>query len=270
MITFLFWNLNQQPLESHIARLASRHRVDVIILAECAILERVMTNELYRQTGRRFHLPFSICEKIRIFTGFPKRFLKAKCEKERFTIRRLNLPEVDEILIVATHFPSKLYWSREDQAQECSRLAEEIRREEENAGHSRTLLVGDLNMNPFEDGVVGATGLHGVMTKEIAARQGRVVQDRKYSFFYNPMWNFFGDATEGPPGTYYDRRSGHVCFFWNMFDQILLRPGLMPFFENEELRILTDDGETSLVSTKGFPDAAKASDHLPILFRLNF
>jgi hypothetical protein len=269
MITFLFWNLNHKLLDDHVARLASRHEVDIIILAECAIPERVIIDALYWQTGRRFHLPFSMCEKIRIFTGFPKRFLKARCERERFTIRRLGLPEIDEILIVATHFPSKLFWSKEDQALECGRLAEEIRRIEREEGHSRTLLVGDLNMNPFEDGVASAIGLHGVMTRKIAARQKRVVQDREYPFFYNPMWNLFGDATEGPAGTYFDRRSGHVCFFWNMFDQVLLRPDLLPFFRIEELKILTDDGEMSLISKTGLPNVSAASDHLPLLFRLN-
>ncbi len=269
MVTFLFWNLNRKALEDSVARLVEKYGVDMIILAECAIPERVVTNALYRQTGRRFHLPFSVCEKIRIFTGFPKRFLKARCERDWFTIRSLSLSEIDEILIVATHFPSKLFWSKDDQALECGRFAEEIRRIEGEVGHSRTLLVGDLNMNPFEYGVASAIGLHGVMTQKIAARQKRVVQDREYPFFYNPMWNLFGDATEGPAGTYFDRRPGHICFFWNMFDQVLLRPDLLPFFRNEELKILTDDGEVPLVSKNGLPSVSAASDHLPLLFRLN-
>lgn len=269
MITFLFWNLNKKSLEGRVARLAEKHEVDIVILAECSIPPQSMIDALHQRTGRRFNLPFSACEKIVIYTGFPKGFLKAKREGERFTIRKLALPGLDDVLIVATHFPSKLFWSKESQAQECVKLSEEIRLAERRVGHSRTILVGDLNMNPFEDGIVSASGLHGVMTRQIAAKQTRIVQDREYPFFYNPMWGRLGDMTEGPAGTHYNPRSEHVSFFWNMFDQVLLRPALLPFFRNEELKILAEDGEESLVNHVGLPDDSIASDHLPILFRLN-
>ncbi len=269
MVTFLFWNLNQKSLGGRIAKLVEKYEVDIVILAECSIPPQLMVDALHRQTGRQFNLPPSACEKIVIYTEFPEGFLGARQEGNRFTIRRLALPGLDEILIVATHFPSKLYWSNEDQVLECVNLSEAIRLAEQEAGHSRTVLVGDLNMNPFEDGVVGAKGLHGVMTRQIAEKQTRIVQDREYPFFYNPMWGRLGDETEGPAGTYYDQRSKHVCFFWNMFDQVLLRPELLPFFRNEEMKILTEDGDGPFVSQAGLPDDSIVSDHLPILFRLN-
>jgi hypothetical protein len=269
MVTILFWNLNQKALEGCVAKLAENHEVDIVILAECSVSPLTMIDALHQQTGRWFNLPFSKCEKIMILTGFPKRVLKARREGERFTIRRLALPALDDVLIVATHFPSKLFWSKESQAQECINLSEEIRLAEQKAGHSRTVLVGDLNMNPFEDGVVGAKGLHGVMTRQIAVKLSRIVQDREYPFFYNPMWGRLCDETEGPAGTYYDQRSEHVNFFWNTFDQVLLRPGLLPFFRNEDLKILTGDGVSMLISDSGLPNTSVGSDHLPILFKLH-
>jgi len=48
---------------------------------------------------------------------------------------------------------------------ECIRLADEIRREELGIGHERTVLMGDFNMNPFEIGMISATGLHAVMDR---------------------------------------------------------------------------------------------------------
>jgi len=269
MITFLFWNLNQKSLEGRVARLAEKHEVDIVILAECPIPTRSMIDALHQRSGRRFNLPFSACEKIVIYTRFPKSFLKTRREGERFTIRRLALPGVDDVLIVATHFPSKLFWSKESQAQECLELSGEIRLAELKAGHSRTILVGDLNMNPFEDGVVSASGLHGVMTRQIAAKEKRIVQGREYPFFYNPMWGRLGDETEGPAGTHYYQKAEHINYFWNTFDQVLLRPSLLPFFRNEDLKVLTDDGETRLISGGGLPNKSLGSDHLPIIFRLH-
>jgi len=37
LTTFLFWNINRQPLQEQIANLVETHSVDVVMLAECAI-----------------------------------------------------------------------------------------------------------------------------------------------------------------------------------------------------------------------------------------
>jgi len=128
-------------------------------------------------------------------------------------------------------------------------------------------LVGDLNMNPFEDGVVDAFGLHGVMTRRIARRETRIVQGKGCPFFYNPMWSLFGDATPGPPGTYTDQGQSRGNS-WHMFDQVLIRPALLPIFRNEDLEIVTSDGKISLLSKGYIPDHGSTSDHLPVFFRL--
>lgn len=65
-------------------------------------------------------------------------------------------------------------------------------------------------MNPFDEGVVKAAGLHAMMTKATANERFRTVQGREYPFFYNPMWGFFGDRTDGPAGTFHYRRSA-IC-----------------------------------------------------------
>jgi hypothetical protein len=77
-----------------------------------------------------------------------------------------------------------------------------VRDVEKRVGHDRTIVVGDLNMNPFDAGIVGAEGLNAVMTKQIASQGGRKVDAVRYPFFYNPMWSHFGDSTheEYPPG----------------------------------------------------------------------
>ena len=131
------------------------------------------------------------------------------------------------------------------------------------------MLVGDFNINPFEEGVIAAGGLHTVTTRQVASGRSRIVQQRRYPYFYNPMWSFFGDGSEGPPGTYYYRSGARVAYFWNMFDQVLVRPELMERFPNHELKILTADGEKSLLLPSGIPDRKGASDHLPVLFKLD-
>lgn len=128
--------------------------------------------------------------------------------------------------------------------------------------------MGDLNANPFEDGLVKADALHGVMSRAVASRGKRRVKFRYYPFFYNPMWGRFGESTDGPSGTYYYTHSSYKEFFWHMTDQVLLRPDLMASFQDEDLKVLTVDGDRLFLTKRGIPDASVASDHLPVLFRL--
>lgn len=269
MTTFLFWNINQKPLENVIKALVDEHQVDVLILAECNISPAVMLQTLNPEPPAEFHLPDSLCEKIVIYTRFAREFLEPALETDRLTIRRLKLPAKTEIILSAVHFPSKVHWSDESQSFECTELARMIGDVEGQDGHKRTILVGDLNMNPFESGVVAASGLHAVMTKDIALRRERKVQNKPYPFFYNPMWGCFGDAAEGPPGSYYYASAEHKTYFWNLFDQVLLRPDLLPLFRNDDLKILSGHSTQSFLSARGTPDSSVVSDHLPLLFKLN-
>lgn len=268
MTTFLFWNIQRKPLAQAIVNLARLHEVDVIILAECEIDIAQMLLALNAQSTD-YDFPYSNCDKIAIYTRFSHQFLRPVEEDNRLTIRRLLLPAQTEILLASVHFTSKRNWSEISQSFEAVELADKIRATEQRIGHSRTVLVGDLNMNPFESGVVSAKGLHGVMTRRIAERNNRTVQAVSYPFFYNPMWNHFGDANGKPSGTHYYSGGEQREYFWNMFDQVLIRPDVLPFFNNDDLHILTTDGMTSFLKANETPNTTIASDHLPILFKLN-
>jgi hypothetical protein len=268
MTTFLFWNINGKSLQRSIVNLSAAHEVDVVILAESGLTPAAVLTALNEQDTVGYHFPFSQCERVSIYTRFSREFLTPLFETPRLTVRQLTLPGRTEILVAAVHFPSKLYFTDFDQGFECTQLSQEIRRVEEQVGHSRTLLVGDLNMNPFDAGVVSASGLNAAMTRDIALRRTRTVQARSYPFFYNVMWNHFGD-NEGAPGTYYYNSAAHVCYFWNMFDQVLVRPDLITAFSPQDLKIIRDDGERTLVDLRGLPDSSISSDHLPMVFKLS-
>lgn len=269
MVTFLFWNLKRKPRQSLVANLALRHNIDVLMLAECIIPPDVLLIALNQSNRVEFdYAPSPGCEKIKIFSRFSRQFIPPVLEHSRLTIRHLKLPGMVNILLSVVHFVSKTYWSSSSQAAECSNLSQSIKLAEKETGHSRTVLVGDLNMHPFEEGIVNANGLHGVMSRQIAQRGSRIVQGNEYSFFYNPMWGLLGDASSDSPGTYYESRSEHTAFFWHMFDQVLLRPDLLQAFSNADLKILHSDGHTSFLTQSGLPDEGIASDHLPVLFKL--
>jgi hypothetical protein len=269
MLTFLFWNTNRRPLAGMIARLVEEHGVDVLMLAESGAGAVEVLRRLNEDSSDFHYAPSRVPTAVDVFTRFSGEFLKPTFESGRVSIRRMALPARAELLLALVHLPSKLYWSDDSQTLECAQLARSIREEEDRAGHSRTLLIGDLNVDPFEPGVVSASGLHGMMTRQLALRKVRTVQQRDYPTFYNPMWGHFGDRTEGPSGSYYYERAEHKVYFWHLFDQVLIRPEVLDFCSNDPVTIITRVGETPLLSESAIPDVSVGSDHLPLLFRLS-
>lgn len=177
------------------------------------------------------------------------------------------MPLGSEFLVVAVHLPSKLHKKTEDQVLAATRLARQIQDAEERVGHTRTVLIGDLNMNPFEVGMVGSEGLHAVSDRRVVEAVERVVQEERRMFFYNPMWGALGDADNTPPGTYFYNSGTEVNFFWNAFDQVLIRPSLLPFFRR--VTVIQAINGMSLLTDSGRPNQAAHSDHLPILADLS-
>ncbi len=265
---FLFWNINKNSVGPILSQIVSEHEVDLVVLTECRDGGEILAS-LNSATDNQFHLTDSKGTRVVIYTRFSNEFIHSEHHDNYLTIRRVCLPGRTEIFLAAAHIPSKLHRKSDDEQVQIARGASEsIRKCETRYGHSRTAFVGDLNMNPFEKGLSSADTLHAVMTRDIAAGKSRTVLGTEYHYFYNPMWGCFGDTTKGPPGTYYCRRSDLLEYFWNVFDQVLIRPALLDYFDTDALRILTQCGETSLLRPSGTPDDTRASDHLPLLFRL--
>lgn len=268
MATFLFWNINRKPLHESVARLVELHDVAVLMLAESPMSAGTMLVSLNRHDGG-WQFPFSERNKIQVYTRFNGQLLEARLEAPRWTIRELLLPGLPSIVVAVVHLHDKRNWNDASQSAACYGLARDIENVEARVGHHRTLVVGDFNMNPFETGIIAGNGLHAESTRRIAGKVGRVVDEETQRYFYNPMWNFFGDETRGPAGTYYYRGTEMVRMPWNMFDQVLIRPELFPYFVTGELEILTEDGQSSFLTAQGTPTTRRGSDHLPILFKLN-
>ncbi|PYP87667.1 MAG: hypothetical protein DMG65_16485 [Candidatus Angelobacter sp. Gp1-AA117] len=270
MPNFLFWNVNRKPLGDLIVTAALELDVDVLVLAESTVDPAGLLIRLNHIKTQYFFIR-NFCPRIQLYVRFNSEFLRLVDESERYSISRLKLPARAEILLVSAHLPSKREFTASSQAQECARLAYKIQVAEKAVGHQRTLFIGDLNVNPFEDGMILANAFHAVMTKETAMRPPRTIQGEKYSYFYNPMWSHFGDGHNGAPaGTYYYEKSEHLIYFWNIFDQVLLRPELAVRFKPEDLKIVSRIGKTSLLLPNGRPDSKVGSDHLPILLELEF
>jgi exonuclease III len=271
MITFLLWNIRKQPLQKTIAQIASINGVDLILLLESEIHPTSLLSEL-NPVGKALYeyspTPLNVCEKVQIYSKIPSQYLIPFDEDERATSRLIKFSTMD-ILLVVFHGVSKTNFDEDSQSWEMANLARFISSAEKRAGHKRTILAGDLNMQPFENGVVSAGGLHAVMSRDIASKNSRTVQNREYTYFYNPMWGLYSNGDNCPPATFYYPSSNNKAYYWHMFDQVLIRPELLDYFKDDELRILDNDGVSSLLSRNRVPNKSDFSDHLPLIFKID-
>ncbi len=268
MTNFLFWNINRKPIGGLIAALVEDHRIDVLMLAECEIEPVDMLRSLNSGEIPRFHFAPSASESVQVFIRFSDQFLRELRSGSRYSIRELALPGRVSVLLAMLHFPSLLQVDENSQTMEATIVSRKVRLAEDETGHKRTVLIGDLNMHPFSDGLVGAAALNAVMHRETARRGSRKLRGELYPFFYNPMWNHYGDE-QGTAGTYYYAKEDHVAYYWHMYDQVLVRPALLERFPVSGVTIPTSAGGFPLLDRKGHPDKSAGSDHLPIVFSLD-
>jgi hypothetical protein len=117
-----------------------------------------------------------LASRVRAFTRYAPGRLVPAFDDPHVKMLHLHPPIGLPLLIVAAHLPSKLRGDDEDQGYRIRRLRSDIEAQEARSRHQNTLVIGDLNVNPFEDALTAADGLHGVMDKPLANRPARVVQ----------------------------------------------------------------------------------------------
>jgi hypothetical protein len=269
MAVFMFWNIARRDLGLEIGEACREHDVDVLILAECTLSSAQLFSRANDGRLDFYEEATSPVEsRLRFFTKLPLNTLRPLADNDWASIRSFRPPIGTEIIVVGAHISSKLFASPHDQHHEASLIRDLIARTERAQGHSRTLVIGDLNMNPFEPGLTAANGFHAIMDKDIALKGSRRVQGADYDFFYNPMWSRLGDESQGPAGTYYLNRGGRVVnHFWETFDQVLLRPALLPYYKAQGLKVLDRIADRPLIRN-GVIDRSY-SDHLPLLIKLD-
>jgi len=265
---FLFWNINWKPVSELIVALVEEHAIDVLMLAESDIDQGHLLRSL-NDRSHDFHFAPSAPAPVQMFIGTPTYVVRNVDDGSRYSIRELRMPGCIAVLVALLHLPSRLFVDERSQDFECTITAQSIREAEARVGHERTLVVGDFNMDPFSAGIVGAAGFNAAMHRNTASRGGRMIRGENYPFFYNPMWNHFGDERKPASGTYYYEKGDHVAYYWHMFDQVLIRPTLLNRLPVPGVRIPTSAGDVSLLGPNGHPDATAGSDHLPIVFSLD-
>jgi len=261
-----FWNTGGCKIDNHLISVVNKKDIDLLVLAEFNENDSDFLEQINKEEEIFECIPQIGCKRISIFCRTNMVEIEHGPESSYYTIKKFTLKNNFVFLMVAVHLPSKLNQNFITQTLEATEFKDEIELAEKQLETDNTFVVGDFNMNPFEYGMVSASAFHSVPCKRVASSNARKIKNREHKFFYNPMWNLFGDI-DNNPGTYFHRDSQQTVYFWNILDQVILRPSLIGYFKLEELKILKNIDQSSLVSEDDRPNV---SDHLPIVFKFDF
>jgi len=252
-------------LTSHVCALAASTEADVIVLNENAIPSQQVLSELHKHVSPNFFIPNATSEKrFHCYCRRPELDMSEVHSGFRTSVRTIRVG-THRLLLAIVHGVDARNYDSETRQSFAQSLSDELKFVKQERETSKLVVIGDFNMNPFDRGMNLAAGLNAMMTRECVAPGVRRHLNQEYDLYYNPMWSLFGDISAGPAGTVFDT-SSQGPYGWSMFDQVVLNHSVVELFE--DVQILTDTGEHSLMNEKGRPDTKTVSDHFPIMLTL--
>ncbi len=205
---------------------------------------------------------------IVLYTKYSQSVIKVVDDGSRYCLALITTPVSGKILICFVHMISALHSSNEARVIESQTLMSNILAVKQRENLDHIILCGDFNQNPYDSGVIAAACFNATGDRLVAAKMKRKVLGYTYSYFYNPMWRFYG-AKSRPYGTYFHKSSDHVVVNWNILDQFIFSASLLDLISDEDIYIITEAGSHKLIRKDGNIDYKRYSDHLPILMALN-
>lgn len=272
-MNILFWNLKKNVgCFDVLCNIVNEEHLDIVATAEFP----TGANDIQTLEGKLkgvkmsfLHHPYNDNSKIEIFYDSSTCTVDHIKNDDRLcfkTIKRVT--GLVEVNMIFCHLQCKMYKTEIDQTLEATRNMNKIKDFEKQNG-LMTVICGDFNLHPFEGGMLADLGFNAMMDSKIVQnRRERMVSGETQTYFYNPMWSMLGDIHQNDvPGTFYET-GANISYLWHMFDQVIMRPDMIPYFSKSDLRILAKGNTYDLLSATGIINKAY-SDHLPIKFTLN-
>jgi exonuclease III len=256
-LKIIYWNIHNQTDINLLKNMISDNNPELIILSECSVC---IAEQLAQQTS--YHLLKPIIDKkpkiILLYNIVIPHIVLKQEYKNHLNIYKMQFPSIS-ILLMAVHLPSKIRMDRQNQLSESFDYMQQILAIEKQESCKKTIIVGDFNMNPFDDGMIAGNGFNAVFSEQIALTDSRTICGKKYEYFFNPAWTTYGRQSY-KLGTFFLKYPNHSSFHWNVYDQAIIRSSLLHEYKIDFALI---DNDTYFNSTdKSF------SDHSPIIVEL--
>ncbi|MDR1923990.1 MAG: hypothetical protein LBQ66_06420 [Planctomycetaceae bacterium] len=250
-----FWNIKLNKNFCYIVELVKRVQADILFLAECPQENITELQNSYKVLAGKIY------ERPKIYSCIISETLGCSLIQEyknRLFVYRLTFGK-QKLLVGVVHLISKNHANPNTQITVSIDYMREIR---EAYPKQDMILIGDFNMNPFDHGMVSVAGFNSVCSEEIALKEQRQFQMEKYDYFFNPSWKNYSGIGNEVYGTYYHHSPDSDGFYWNNYDQVLLRPAILKKY-NYKFTVLHNILNFDLRRKNN-----GISDHYPILLEL--
>lgn len=245
-----------RSLSQIICEIAKENNVDIIFLAEYEDNIQSLICALDMQSY------FTLgCDRIKVIGK--KKNVEPGIQGTRYSIQIIE----NKYILCAMHLPSQMRYGHQERRNIIIQtILNDLQDTEKRLNSKRTIILGDFNEDPYEDGCLSAVNFHGLPSMNDALKSYRIIEGKQFEMFYNPMWNLLGDFSF-PPGTYYYMGNEVNNSFWNIYDQVMIRPCIRDFFVDSELKIICETKNGKLIDENNHP-SKNISDHLPIIFEI--
>lgn len=259
----LFWNTkNNKNINSYVVNLVQDYNIDVLVMAEYNADKENLSTLFEEYHQNLVSCNTSGCERISIWSNYVE--VDSGFQDKYYSIQIF----CNKYILCCVHLMSDLHGDhRNERLAKIQQIMYEIQKTEEDIKSRNTIIIGDFNEMPYDNGCLSANGFHGLPVLSTEDRAVRVVNGIEYRKFYNPMWNLLGNFAY-PPGTYYLNKSALYSPMWYMLDQIILSKDILPYFREESLKIITSCSAMDLTDKYQHPNK-KISDHFPIMCEIN-
>jgi exonuclease III len=265
---YLFWNTNKKDVDKIIYSMIEEYNPTIIALAEYEKNVEDLAKDIKKRTNKSYVAIEKLACRVQILINEKLGDSIGHCaDHTNYTIKILpyNSYNVDHI-VAFVHLPSKMQDNREKNRHLLEQITCKINDLDDNRNR-KVIILGDFNLNPYEEAMTYLTGCNAVSSKNVAmriCRKDRSEKDKKYFYYYNPMWNFLGDFND-TNGTYYYEKTSDHSRYWNTFDQFVVSPALIR--DIDKIEIIKNVGGISLGNKNGIPNS-NISDHYPLYFKL--
>ncbi len=256
MIKILFWNLKKNDLTSLIIKLSQAKDIDLIMLAEADNLNVKDIEQLKNKYNFIFGLDdclvLCLAKKNIVISQIQssKRYILFNCNKNNFCFN-----------LIGVHLESQIPQQNDSRAITITEMKNAIASAEGENHNNKTIVIGDFNLNPYDNQMTSYAYLHAVSFKDLI-KKDFIEHDKKiYKKFYNPMLSLISEDFKIYGSYYY---SDPQNIYWHFFDQCLLRKEMLPNYQGVE--IVKTINDINLIKNNK-PDT-NISDHLPIIVYL--
>lgn len=253
----IYWNTKEINGIDRIIDLIKSESPQLIFLSE--IDPKVLTDndETIYQNDFEYY-PNPGCERVHILKN-KNLNISLGLQNRFFTV--ININEI-ETYIISVHLPSQ-YFRHFDALKEFIRdFRAQIDIEIGCSIDTKVLIIGDFNVSPFEQPMIGFDGFGASNSRN--SREKITYSDKLKTTYYNPTWELYS-RTHFPGTIKFNRPSGssYDILEHHYLDQVILSRKLLNSIKEEKIDIIENTKNFNFLLN----NKVTGSDHLPISYK---